>query len=320
MCLTIASCALSHTLQANAFGPNQLMDLRVYVTESEQFSAFGDSSALVWEERSLGYSREDSASSTRELNITITPSKAVQRNETRLWAHVYLSKAGVSPDPSSRAYQALATASSHTPLIKIVQRKIKKATYNLLSGELGPEAAAEAEKALAKADAKAASSSGALVQAESGGAMVEAGTDEPAPTIEWIPHFKPALTLNVVEDTSVYPSAAAIPPQVRGALDIDFASGRYYPVLYVNEFWIMEDRYVAVNETVSELPLALSFSVTTLMRWMLTEQMQQSLEQQVTRSTPPQHAALSCNTGVDQTCRALLKGASAALLCSFPCC
>ena len=43
----------------------------------------------------------------------------------------------------------------------------------------------------------------------------------------------------------------------------------------------MKERLVALNETVTEdLSLELTFSVTTLMRWMLTEQMSQSLQQQ----------------------------------------
>uniref|UniRef100_A0A7S4JSW0 Uncharacterized protein n=1 Tax=Prymnesium polylepis TaxID=72548 RepID=A0A7S4JSW0_9EUKA len=44
----------------------------------------------------------------------------------------------------------------------------------------------------------------------------------------------------------------------------------------------MKERLLVVNETLAELPLELSFSVTTLMRWMLTVQMQQSMEQQAT--------------------------------------
>jgi len=52
-------------------------------------------------------------------------------------------------------------------------------------------------------------------------------------------------------------------------------------VLFINEFWLMSERLVPLNDTIKdELDLELSFSVTTLMRWMLTEQMSQSLEQQ----------------------------------------
>ena len=103
---------------------------------------------------------------------------------------------------------------------------------------------------------------------------------EAAPEIEWIPHWKPALTFSLVEDFTAYPPHT-IPPQIRSSLIIDKASSRYVPVVYVNEFWLPTERLSILNETVQgDLPLELSFYVTNLMRWMLTEQMTQSLEQQ----------------------------------------
>jgi hypothetical protein len=266
---------------ANAFAAGQLMDLRVYITESKEFADFSDTSKLVWEERSLGYSQDEAASSSRALNITLRPSPALQRNETGMWAHVFLSKAGVSPDPGSRTYDMLGTAVSHSSLVKIVRRKRPKVTRNLLSGEPGESSGASGAAATGGVGAGPAADGGqdstAVAKAEGGEA---AAGDEAAPDVEWIPHWKPALTISVVEDPSVYPSAASIPPQVATSLVIHSDAGRYMPVIYINEFWIMADRYIAINETVSELPLELTFSVTSLMRWMLTEQMQQSLQQQ----------------------------------------
>jgi len=62
------------------------------------------------------------------------------------------------------------------------------------------------------------------------------------------------------------------------------ARGRYSPVVFINEFWCPRERMFALNETagaaLAELPLELEFTVTTLMRWMLTVQMLDSLEQQ----------------------------------------
>ena len=246
--------ALPAVALANAFGPNQLLDFRVFITETESFTAFDSSEGLVWEELGLVYRFGES----RARNITLTPSQALLRNESRLWAHIYVSKAGLPSDPSK---SSLGTAVAHAPLVKIVQRKIKKATRNLLSGEpVEPEhPASPSQQQLTTTVAADGPSAG---------------------TVEWIPHWKPALTLNFVEDYTVYPSPQQIPPQIQNSLVLDPAAGKYMPVVYVNEFWLMADRYSAINETVTELPLEMSFSVTSLMRWMLTEQMQQSLEQQ----------------------------------------
>ena len=243
----------------NAWPPRALFDLRVYVTESSEFSDFRrGASSLVWEETSLGYGREEAMRSTRQRNVSVAPSPRVLRNETGLWMHVYLSRAGTSPDPAAPGHRPLDTVSAHHPLVKIVRRKRPKATRNLLSGVPDENDAAAKLAAAAELDEEASS----------------------RPEIEWIPHWKPALTISIVEDFTAYPPGG-VPPQIRPALRVDGASGRYWPVIFCNEFWLMSERLVALNETVDwELPLELSFSVTTLMRWMLTEQMSQSMAQQ----------------------------------------
>ena len=236
----------------NAWPPRALFDLRVYVNEGAEFTDFRrGASSLVWEESGLGYGREDAMQSTRSRNVSVTPSKRVLRNETALWMHVFLSRAGTSPDPAAPGHRALDTVSAHHPLVKIVRRKKPKATRNLLSG-----------------------------QEDDAAALAAAELDASSPEVEWIPHWKPALTISIVEDFTAYPPGG-VPPQIKPSLKVDAASGRYWPVIFCNEFWLMSERLVALNETVDwELPLELSFSVTTLMRWMLTEQMSQSMAQQ----------------------------------------
>jgi hypothetical protein len=238
---------------SNAWAAQQSMDLRVYVTEQETFRDFGDREALVWQEHHLTYSRQDD--SARALNLTLSPSARVQRNESALWAHIYVSRAGTSPDPAAPEHDPLGTASAHHPLVKILKRKRPKATRNLLSLSGEQTAGQEAAPPLG-------------------------GEGEDTPAVEWLPHWKPTLTISIVEDFTVYPSLAAVPPQVRPALSVNSERGHYLPVIYVNEFWVMADRYMPLNETVADVNLEMSFSVTNLMRWMLTEQMQQSLQMQ----------------------------------------
>ena len=242
----------------NAWPPRQQFYLRVYVTESEVFTEFNDASKLVWEEVALGYGREEELRSTRAKNITLRPSARVLRNETGLWAHIFLSKMGRSPDPAAPQHEPLCTASAHHPLVRIVKRKKPKAVRNLLSG-----------------DAIDAKDPNQVLSDE------EVAEREAAPEVEWVPHWKPAMTVSIVEDFTSYPNAHAIPPQIRPSLVIDHAASRYMPVLFLNDFWLMNERLVPLNSTVDwELPLQMDFSVTTLMRWMLTEQMTQSLKDQ----------------------------------------
>ena len=110
-----------------------------------------------------------------------------------------------------------------------------------------------------------------------------------------MPHWKPALTISVVEDFTTYPENG-IPPQIQPSLHLLHDSSTYLPVLFVNEFWLMTEHLIIVNETVDELPLQLTFSVTTLMRWMLTQQMQ---------APPPVDDAAACACASEQARRVL---------------
>lgn len=200
----------------NAWRPREQMYLRVYLTESEEFSEYNDASKLVWEEVSMGYGREEALQSTRTKNITLRPSVRVLRNETNLWAHIFLSKMGTSPDPSAPQHAPLCVASVHHPLVRIVKRKKPKAVRNLLSGEPIDE------KHQVLTDA-------------------EVAERDAAPEVEWVAHWKPALAISVVEDFTSYPPGS-IPPQIRPSLVIDRHLNRYLPVLFINEFWLMNER------------------------------------------------------------------------------
>ena len=197
----------------NAWSPRQPMDLRVYVSESQAFDSF-EASALIWEERGLRYTREES--SDRERNITISASERVQGNQSSLWLHVYLSKAGLSPDPRDGSHHAIGTTAAHYPLVKLVKKTTPKKTRNLLSGE-------------------SPTPDGGSRDVVAGDAVAEA--EGPAPgTVEWVPHWKPSLIISVVEDFTVYPGLSSVPPQVLPSLQVDDATNRYLPVLFLNDF------------------------------------------------------------------------------------
>ena len=121
----------------NAFRHEDLVDLAVYVSDAASFDAFDDASALVWSETGLLYSSGNPHLSSRALNVSVAPRYLPQlrANTTSLWAHVYISRAATSPDPSSKRWRRLSTAEAHTPLVSYVPRVLVKATKNLLSGE-----------------------------------------------------------------------------------------------------------------------------------------------------------------------------------------
>jgi hypothetical protein len=53
-------------------------------------------------------------------------------------------------------------------------------------------------------------------------------------------------------------------------LGIDFQfdqHGNYYPIVFVNEFWIMREHLTPINETVTSLPLGIV--IHSLMPWLV---------------------------------------------------
>ena len=95
------------------------------------------SQALVWRETGLLYSSNNPHLSSRARNVSVAPRflPQLRANATSLWAHVYVSRAGTSPDPDSARWRRLSTAEAHTPLVAYLPRVKVKATKNLLSGE-----------------------------------------------------------------------------------------------------------------------------------------------------------------------------------------
>jgi hypothetical protein len=49
-------------------------------------------------------------------------------------------------------------------------------------------------------------------------------------------------------------------------------TGRYYPVMYLNEFWLTGNRKIPVNATLDELPLVLHFRCEGQMKWLMVVQ------------------------------------------------
>ena len=254
----------------NAWQREQSMDLCVYVTETPTFASFGDDSALVWSQLGLAYTREPAEAATRSVNVTRRTSAALRANISALYAHVYVSRTGTSPDPSSSAYAAMGTVSRSHCLLTYQKPKVVKATKNLITGA----AAAEPAAAAAAAEPAAAGSLAlAPAAAEVGGALATLDASS-----RLVPHWTPTLSLSVVEDFTVYKGLRSIPPQVLPHLVYDADLGTYQPVLYVNDLWVLPETRFALNESVAELQLEIDFSVTTLVRWMMTAQMSESLK------------------------------------------
>ena len=61
---------------------------------------------------------------------------------------------------------------------------------------------------------------------------------------------------------------------------VEPSTGNYYPTIYFNEFWLLRDKMIPMNETVSEVPLELEISPISMMKWQLFQQVDQSFQMQ----------------------------------------
>jgi len=58
---------------------------------------------------------------------------------------------------------------------------------------------------------------------------------------------------------------------------IDMESNGYFPVIIFDDFWILKENMIQLNETVKTVPLQMNYSPISLMKWTLFMQVEQSL-------------------------------------------
>jgi hypothetical protein len=68
-------------------------------------------------------------------------------------------------------------------------------------------------------------------------------------------------------------------------MQIDNELSAYYPVLFFDEFWVLKEHLIIINDTLDTLPLTISYSPLSLMKWQFMLQMDQSLQMQQSMGT-----------------------------------
>ena len=61
-------------------------------------------------------------------------------------------------------------------------------------------------------------------------------------------------------------------------MTFDERTGDYYPTVYFNEFWLLREKFIALNETVKEITVNLELGPISLTRWQLYHQVDQSFQ------------------------------------------
>ncbi|KAF7488402.1 Cleft lip and palate transmembrane protein 1 -like protein [Sarcoptes scabiei] len=214
------------------------MDLYLFINENKFDADFSDSSQLVWCQKNLVYGDWSSGPTNNgeyfaEINFPL--SNNVQNNGT-LWLHVYVVLSGQSPNPSDKNYNAIYTIHRFKQLNKFKKRSYKK-THNLLTGETQ---ATEVEQDKIKNNIKQ----------------------------EILSHWHPNLTINIIDDHTPW-QPGHVPGPLKDYINFESTTGKYYPIVYLNDYWNLMRDYQPINDTVKNITLRFHYQPLSLLRWQM---------------------------------------------------
>ncbi|KAA8531264.1 hypothetical protein F0562_005977 [Nyssa sinensis] len=238
---------------SNLFNTGEPLDMWFYLSEDEKFNDFGSEGALVWHETNIPYAVWG-PESTRSLSLKYYPSEALKHNGS-LYAHVFFARSGYPPDPNDPEYQPLAAFGRTHSIVTYLPKSKANRRRSLLgnSKDSGEDETVSEVVEDPRVDSK---------------------DDGP---VEWVSYWKPNITVNLVDDFTRYPRNA-VPPNIAPNLNVEPSTGNYYPTIFFNEFWLLRDKLIPINETVTELLLNLEVGPISMTKWQLFLQIDQSFQ------------------------------------------
>lgn len=215
------------------------LDMWVFLSESEDFTAFTDMNNLYWHQTDLMYGAwydGPNKDGTFSENTTVTLSKNMQNNGS-LYMHVYFTKEGYVPHPSMEGeYSEKYTFEAHKRMNRYKKRVIKK-TQNLLTGKT------ETDPDLLK-------------RAETHGHT------------EIISHWHPNITINLVADETNWVKGS-IPQPLDKMVKFDKTAMNYEPVIHINDYWNLLRDFQPINETVKEVGFYVTYQPISLFKFQM---------------------------------------------------
>ena len=239
----------------------QKFDLYVYLSSSQEVLNYtnikqhgievGDQGALLWHEKNV-YFDSNIVDNTRMLNITLKQHQLPQpwRNES-VYLHVFFARNLADPMAMGN------TEDVHFGVVNLVKhskRPKAKRTKNLISGDMS------------KRDKE-------IIAAQQALNLTEENEDE------IIALWKSEIYIDAVDESTPFPSHQ-IPMPIYMHMRFHPRTGRYYPIMYLNEFWLTSATKFPVNATLDEVPLVLHFRCEGRMKWLMVVQWELSMAQQ----------------------------------------
>lgn len=232
------------TPSSNIFTHGMSLDFYAYVSESKFEPNFDDDSELKWVKRNIHYddwTQGPNYDSIFTSNFDIKLSQRVKNNGS-IWLHTYLVRSGYLPYEVSKVsatrkapYNSIYTLHKSKQLNRYKKRRYKD-THNLLTGKTD-KSVEEQEKIKLKINE------------------------------EIISHWHPNLTVNVVYDSATTWVQGQVPQPYDEYIEFEPNTGKYYPIVYVNDYWNLLRDYQPINDTVDSISLSLTYQPLSTIKW-----------------------------------------------------
>lgn len=157
------------------------------------------------------------------------------QNNGSLYLHIYLVKSDFTPYPSDN-YSPIFTYRKSHRLNRYKKRSYKR-THNLLTGETA-----------------------ATIEEQQ---KIEANIKQ-----EILSHWHPNLTINIIDDHTPWVKGS-VPSPLDEFIEFEPTTGKYFPIVYINDYWNLMRDYQPINETVKSLELRLTYQPLSMFRWQL---------------------------------------------------
>ncbi|KAL3320641.1 Cleft lip and palate transmembrane protein 1 like protein [Cichlidogyrus casuarinus] len=238
-----AASSVSMGPASNLLVSNEILDLYLFLSETKNL-LLNKSTTPFWVKKGIGYGNWNSGPNQDgsyyfEKNISTTDSLM---NNGSLYLHVYFVKSGLKPNPDAEngLYSNKYTIYNWKKLTK--QRRISlKRTTNLLTGESEVPKERRHDPTIHAADLKFL-----------------------PPTSHWHPN----ITINLIEDYTPW-TKGSLPSPLAENVQFYEPTNQYYPIVYLNDYWNLNEDYYPINQTTKELTLAVTFAPMSLIKWQM---------------------------------------------------
>ncbi|CAM9547853.1 unnamed protein product [Phaeothamnion confervicola] len=234
------------------------MDLFVYVSDSAADIADFREDRLLWQQRGLRFGDATAINNNvREAEMNYSAAPALESNGS-LWAHIFLTRAGVSPDPSEPSHRAAEVVTFVSQMNRFRLRRAVPKRKRLLDGPDKAAMAAPAAADVAQADGGGGAGAGWPRESEAAAAVKDMV----------VSYWKPTLAINFVLFWDDIPRNR-VPPPLGDHMQFYDVTGDYKPILWVNEFWLQTKHLIEMNTTTAgALPLKLSVAPIANWKWL----------------------------------------------------